>query len=185
MTDLTRFKVSNPNRQLCKKHKNCPFTENTIYKVLSSDITVVHHCLPKRKLSLMIQNKIDILQSQHKSHCSSNPKNMCSLLAFLFQLMNVNENTENKAQQTTGQLTKSPGCGDHQSISFPGSQFYCYGDACSGTVRAQVRENFENIFPILKSHKSQFSLFSGRHNFIQVAWLHNGGNIPAPQPFFA
>jgi len=48
--------------------------------------------------------------------------------------------TLGKGKQTEGQLTKSPGCGVHQSISFPGSGFYYYGDAWkradrqSGTV---------------------------------------------------
>ena len=37
--------------------------------------------------------------------------------------------TLGKGKQTEDQLTKSPGCGVHQSISFPGSGFYYYGDA--------------------------------------------------------
>lgn len=42
-----------------------------------------------------------------------------------------------KRKQIRGQLTKSLGCGAHQSISFPGSRFYCYGDVCRGTLSTQ------------------------------------------------
>lgn len=31
----------------------------------------------------------------------------------------------------------SLGCGAHQSISFPGNRFYCYGDVCRGTLSTQ------------------------------------------------
>lgn len=43
--------------------------------------------------------------------------------------------TLRKGQQIKGQLTKSLGCGAHQSISFPGSGFYCYGDVCRRTLQ--------------------------------------------------
>ena len=43
--------------------------------------------------------------------------------------------TLRKGKQIKGQLTKSLGCGAHQSISFPGSGFYCYGDVCRRTLR--------------------------------------------------
>lgn len=42
--------------------------------------------------------------------------------------------TLKKGKQIKGQLTESPGYGAHQSISFPGSGFYCYGDACRRTL---------------------------------------------------
>lgn len=64
--------------------------------------------------------------------------------------------TLKKGKQIKGQLTKSLGCGAHQSISFPGSEFYYYGDACRRTLQTQsgrhaAQGNLGTAFRLIKS----------------------------------
>lgn len=63
-----------------------------------------------------------------------------------------------KGKQIKGQLTESPGCGAHQSISFPGSGFYCYGDACKKPLPT-VMNRHGGALPREKSGTTTFWMF--------------------------
>lgn len=74
------------------------------------------------------------------------PKSMFGFSA-IFILFRISMKTVKRLKQIRGQLTKSPDCGAHQSISFPGSRSYCYGDVCRGTLKAQSGQHAAHSEP--------------------------------------
>lgn len=80
-----------------------------------------------------------------------------------------------KKKQIRGQLTMSLGCGAHQSISFPGNRFYCYGDVCRGTLSMQSGKHtahsglWQNILMV----KSKLTYFQACIDYMQSCFCKN------------
>lgn len=58
----------------------------------------------------------------------------------------------------------SLGCGAHQSISFPGNRFYCYGDVCRGTLSTQsgkhtAQSGLKQNILMVKSKETYFQAY--------------------------